>query len=146
MGVHYRKEIKHTLLYPMSPIINNIDQTVLNDSKYFKLLCKKKASVLAYLLIHIQAERDYFEKRGALIVGSLEKTGIILAVIALALATSRLSNPEYEWVDTIIYSAPVLYLMGIISQAMIHKLDRMILIIEFAIQTINDKNKETSQS
>ncbi len=145
MGVHYWREIKHTSRYPMSTIISNIDDTLSNDLKYFNLLCKKREPVLTYILTHMKAERDYFEKRGLLIVGSLEKTGIILGLIALVLVASKLNSPEYGWLDAVIYSVPVLYLMGIIAQAMLHKLDRMISIVELAIKTVGDKNKEDSE-
>jgi len=93
----------------------------------------KKKQDLEVVLLEVVAEKEAFEKRIALLVGSIDKIGLAPGLLALFLSMNKLKDIEVDWVLAIAYAIPIFYGFGVFSHILATKMSRHITILEYVI-------------
>jgi len=68
-----RREIKDSIKNPLAVLYNNAKMNDCYDKKYMGFLHSKSLDDLEFSLLEVKAEKIAFEKRTALLVGSIER-------------------------------------------------------------------------
>src|SRR5262245_21758767 len=91
---------------------------------------------LKHVLAELKGGRASWEKRIGMIVGTVEKVGIIPGLAALIAIYMRpeISKSLTGWIAGIAYATPVLYVIGLHLHDHISQLDRFIMLIEMVIE------------
>lgn len=97
--------------------------------------CQKPA--IQYVLTYYKYERNGFEKRGALLAGSVERIGLFPALAALVLLVSNLAKVSEVASWAVMFGPLILafYMMNMAAFEMIQKMDRVICMLEFCVQS-----------
>jgi hypothetical protein len=137
--VLYRQLIRN----PLGVLHANVRVASEIDADHLELLRKVPAQALAFAKFELQAERDAFERRVALVCGAIEKIGILPALAAMTatlynVVKSRAASLEgsgvAQWVEVFAYAAIGLHVLAVGGQFLILKMDRHVKLIEFATQ------------
>jgi len=97
--------------------------------------CDKSA--VQYVLTYYKYERANFEKRGSMIAGSIERIGLFPAMAALIVLVASLAKVS-EVATWAVMFGPLLfafYVMLVASFPMTQKMDRVIALLEFSVQS-----------
>ena len=106
------------------------------DVQHVNDFYKYETYALKYALVQLKAERAAFERRVAMLVGALEKVGIIPGLAALIAIYIRpeVTKSLTEWITVIAWATPFIYGMGMQSHLHMSILDRHIMLTEMAIE------------
>ena len=128
----WRKRIAN----PLGSIIDTIRKYAETDVDIVKDLYKRETDDLKYMLTQLKAERSAWERRVGMLVGALEKVGIIPGLAALIAIYMRpeITKPLTGWVAGIAYGIPGVYIIGMWSHLHMSRLDRFIMLIEMVIE------------
>lgn len=98
-------------------------------------------------------EREFYEKRIGLLIGALEKLGVLPGLLATALLVGKLGEDSPGWVRAIAYTTPIMYLLGIAAHDYAMRLERLSRILELALDRKKaredcalNRNQKPSQS
>ena len=117
------------------------------DVQHVNDFYKQEIHSLKYVLVQLKAERAARERRIGLMVGALEKVGIIPALIAVMAFLIRPEISKYPAGLLSFMIAAILVLYGgsfVDNYQMISRLDRIIALIEMVIE--NKKSSQTAPS
>jgi len=131
---YHRKKIIKYVSNPLGLIINNAKQNHELDSKYLNFFLSKEKKALEKVLLQLNAEKESFTTRVALIIGAIEKIGLFPGIVAFFITLSTIDNVKFDWVLTIAYVIPILHFMGVYSQFLINRMSRHIELIKYAIE------------
>lgn len=133
--VEERKDLKMFFKNPVKMILGNIRNESVVDMDLFKSIVDKSTSSLVYIKEHIENERIHFERRLGILVGALEKIGLIpgLATLYFAWAKAGESGPFSIQTGTAI-SVFSLYLLAVYYHLQFGRLDRYIRTFSVAIE------------
>jgi hypothetical protein len=120
---------------PLGLILDNSKQCAETDMKYIRYFYKHERHALKFVLIEMKAERSAFERRVGLIVGALEKIGIIPGLVALFATLTRINSFQSAWIYGIAYGMPILYFLGVYEHYLMSRLDRFIMLLEMVIES-----------
>lgn len=122
---------------PFGPFFSQLKASrELNLPYVFQLAaCDKQA--VQYVLAHYKYERAGFEKRGSLLAGSVERVGLFPALAALVLLVAGLEKVTELGTWPVMFGPIIFafYLMNVASFNMLQKMDRVIGLLEFCIQS-----------
>jgi len=118
---------------PLSVIYDNVKRNHQVDLQYLSYFMSKKKQDLEVVLLEVVAEKEAFEKRIALLVGSIDKIGLAPGLLALFLSMNKLKDIELDWVLAIAYAIPIFYGFGVFSHILATKMSRHITILEYVI-------------
>ncbi|WP_266233466.1 hypothetical protein [Paraburkholderia sp. CNPSo 3076] len=119
---------------PYSPLLWSIEASIAADSEEFQKLLSCRRDAIALYLLQYKHERDSFERRGAMIAGSLDKIGLFPAMAAfVGVATSLWSHSEL-FVRVLVFVVPAFYLMNFVNWKLIQEMNRTIAVLEYSIE------------
>ena len=91
---------------------------------------------LLYVSKRLSLEIEQMKKRVSMLIGLIDKIGIIPAIVSLSLVISKnieVVETLYNKFDWLAYAIVGIYIIGIIALSFIHKIERYILILDTAI-------------
>lgn len=110
----------HLILIKNIQEINNSDEILLN------MLMQKDIEVLEYTLTQLQAELKSLEARVSFVIGTIKKTGLLPAILALFLFfqkvnVSNFNESFHPIITAFLFATPCLYLFsGFIEETKSH--------------------------
>lgn len=129
----HRKLLITTFKHPFGALLRNAAATAAVDLRYSIKLERKPLALLEIVFLEVKSERDFFERRLALIVGSIEKIGIVPGLLAAFLSLHQLPSNSNQWVLSLAYATPALYFFGAMAHFLLMRLDRMSKLLELVI-------------
>lgn len=138
--IHW-KSAKRVFFNPFSVILENAHFTASVDRQYLEVLSSKPLESIEFVLMELKFERDFFERRLALIVGAIERIGMLPGVLAIVVVLSRLGDGQPDWVYAVAYATPVLYLFAVFAHFFLMRLDRMVRIMEMIVDWKQPANR-----
>lgn len=131
----FRKSIFLLFRNPFVIILNNSKNIAISDNASVKKLLEKPIDHLKFLSLELKAEHNAFTKRISLIIGAIEKIGILPGILALLVVFIRLGDKEQsEWVYVLIYINPALYIAGAGMHLLLNRLERINMLIEYIVE------------
>ncbi|MNE09540.1 hypothetical protein D3C80_1022190 [compost metagenome] len=139
----YRASLKKAFTLPYSSLLDvNAKQPMQSDAEYLPQLIKLSALTLKLGMLELKSERNSFEKRTAMVVGPLEKIGIIPGIlasfvgaqsVATALAGGAASGSHLDWIYALAGFNVLTFALCVFVQFTLVRYDRMIALTELAI-------------
>lgn len=129
----HRKSVLATLRHPFGVLLQNAAATTAVDLKYSPKLERKPLALLEIIALEVKSEREFFERRLALVVGSIEKVGLAPGLLAAFLSLHQLPGTLNQWVLGLAYATPALYFFGAMAHFLAMRLDRMSKLLELVI-------------
>lgn len=129
----HRKSLLATLKHPFGILLQNAAATTAVDLKYSPKLERKPLALLEIIALEVKSERDSFERRLSLVVGSIEKVGLAPGLLAAFLSLPQLPGNSNQWVLSLAYATPALYFFGAMAHFLAMRLDRMSKLLELVI-------------
>lgn len=118
---------------PMNLLLQNANVTATVDGRVLPRLLRKPLDHLELFLLEIKAEKEFFERRISLTIGSIEKIGMGPGLLAAGVSLSNVKSIQSEWVLALAYATPILYLFGVAAHFLLMRLDRYVKLIELAV-------------
>ncbi|GHY84912.1 hypothetical protein VCSRO120_3534 [Vibrio cholerae] len=85
------------------------------------------------VLSQLEEEKSDLVTRISLLVGSIDKIGLMPGLIALAASWDKIENIKYDWVLAIAYAVPVFYGFAIFGHLVVTKLQSHITLLELVV-------------
>jgi hypothetical protein len=105
---------------------------------------------LRYVLVQLKAERAIWKRRVSMIVGQIEKVGLLGMIPGVAAAITIYMNPNslaspwiHEIANALIYGTPALYVIGCVHHMLMVRFDKGIMLLEMVIEV--KKSEQSSQ-
>ena len=133
-ALYYRRDIINFWQNPLSVIIGNAEKNNKADAIFVKHLISRDNRDLELSLIEMKAERVAFEKRVALIVGVIDKVGLLPGIVAIFVSLPKIKAIGIDWALAIAYATPFLYFIGLWSHFLMNKMSRHISLMEYALE------------
>lgn len=118
---------------PIGLLFDNANATTRVDARLITRLLRSPIEHLELLHVELKSEREFFERRLSLIVGSVEKIGLAPGLLATSISLSNLKSTQTDWITALAYMTPVLYVLGVVSHFLLMRLDRFTKIVELAV-------------
>lgn len=138
----HRKSIRKMLNHPFGILLRNSYETATVDLKYLPKLERKPMRLLEVVALEVKAEREFFERRISLVVGSIEKIGLVPGLLATFLSLHKLPDSLSPWIAGLAYATPALYFFAVMAHFLAMRLDRMKKLLDLAIA--HKKEKESA--
>ena len=113
------------------------------DRRYVRLLSTKNVDQLSYILIELKAEKDAFHKRVSLMVGSIDRLGLLPSLLSTAVLLGRISPDHSDWIFAIGYATVLLYFVGVYAHYMMSRMERMIGLLGYVIEMKTEGNQHS---
>ena len=127
----------HVKKSPYAPFFLLVKSSAEMDISFVHRLARCQKPAIQYVLSYYKYERNGFEKRGSLLAGSVERIGLFPALAALVLLVASLAKVS-EVATWAVMFGPIIfafYLMNVGAFAMTQKMDRVIAMLEFCVQS-----------
>lgn len=135
--IEERRNLLLFLKNPLTIILNRVkDETTLDYSKLCSLN-DVQPEVLCHAYRHLITERESFERRTGILVGALEKVGLIPGFATLYLAWSKLAEQKISIDPWIAGAVFVLYFFAFYFHLLFTRLDRYIATLDEIIKEQN---------
>lgn len=133
LGIH-REAIWKALKNPFMLLLDNARLTMTADMTHFQKLQRKALPALELVHLEVKNERDFFVKRIGVIVGAIDKLGLIPGLLAAVISISKIQTGNSDsWILALAYATPALYVAGAGAHYLSMRLDRMTNLLELAI-------------
>jgi len=130
----YKDSICRFISNPFSKLLMNSKFNANNDLPFITDLLEKKLEHLKFLKLELDAEKNAFSKRISLMVGALERIGLLPGVFGILVTISELGKEQSDWAYALAYATPILYLAGIGMHLLVSRLDRISQLVGYAIE------------
>lgn len=131
----YRSKIKRSFLLPLCESLNlNVKAELSVDAMFFPLLKELTTEELQLGLLEIKNERVFLEKRMNLLIGPIDKLGILPGIVATITALTKIPE-NYNWISAIAYGYMVLSFLSLFFYQLIMRYERMIALTELALES-----------
>lgn len=131
----YRSKIKRSFLLPLCESLNlNVKTELSVDGMFFPLLKELTTEELQLGLLEIKNEREFLEKRMNLLIGPIDKLGILPGIVATITALTKIPE-NYNWISAIAYGYMVLSFLSLFFYQLIMRYERMIALTELALES-----------
>lgn len=137
---YYRNNFKKLLKNPLSFRYEHAKQNHKIDYLCLQSFMSSERQKLEFVCLELIAEKNALKKRTSLVVGSIDKIGLIPGLLALFLSIDKMGSMEIDWLLTIAYIIPVLYGAGAYFHILITRMSRHISILEYAINEKKTNN------
>lgn len=128
-----RSKIRNGSFLPFNSAINlNIKSEALIDQKYVQKLASLDKVELELGLMEIKHEKNFLEKRMLLIIGPIDKLGILPGIMS-AFATVTTLSSENGWLIGATYGYMALVISALFFYQLIMRYNRMITLTELVI-------------
>jgi hypothetical protein len=130
-----RSKIKRSFLLPLCESLNlNVKTELSVDTLYLPALKKLTREELKLGLLEIKNERVFLEKRMNLMIGPIDKLGILPGIVATITALTKIPE-NYNWISTIAYGYMILSFLSLFFYQLIMRYERMIALTELALES-----------
>jgi len=129
-----RKSICLMLTEPMKIILDNAENTARVDESVVPELRTFSLEQLEFVCLAIKSERFFLERRLSIIVGPIEKIGVIPGLLAAGVSFFNMNTGQPYWITVFACLVPVFYLIGIAATFLIMRLDRNVRLIELIVE------------
>ncbi len=131
----YRSKIKRSFLLPLCESLNlNVKTELSVDGMFFPLLKELTTEELQLGLLEIKNEREFLEKRMNLLIGPIDKLGILPGIVATITALTKIPE-NYNWISAIAYGYMVLSFLSLFFYQLVMRYERMIALTELALES-----------
>ena len=118
---------------PFSKLLMNSKFNANNDLVFITDLLEKKLEHLKFLKLELDAEKNAFSKRISLMVGALERIGLLPGVFGILVIIGEFGTEQSDWAYALAYATPILYLAGVGMHLLVSRLDRITQLVGYAI-------------
>ena len=136
------KQEKRLFRLPFNRAINlNIKSVYCSDKKYLKQLILLDVSELKFGYLELNSEYEYFKKRINLVIGPIDKLGILpglIATVGVLPNTIEAFGINY-WVSIFSYAYIGLIIFSLFFYDTVAKYERMLSLTKFVIESKLDK-------
>ena len=137
--MYFWTSARKSLRDPLCFIIDNTMKCAEIDATNVNNFYKYEPEALKYVLVELKAERAAWERRVSLLLGAIDKVGIIGIIpglLALIKSVHLALMPGFPapWIQAIAYATPFVYGVGLMSHVLMTRLDRFIMLIEMVIE------------
>lgn len=119
---------------PFDGLLARMHEASVNEAKYINELLAFEVIVLEYALTQYKAERNAFERRTAILAGTLEKVGIVPAMLAYFAVASTVLKDAGQFVVVIVWTVPAFYCLAFFGGMINLKMDRVLALLELSIK------------
>lgn len=128
-----RKLIKYFFTMPLSSSIDqNIKREFLIDNNFLPKFISLGKEILELGLMEVRHEREFLNKRITLLVGPIDKLGVLSGIISMIITISKPVG-GYDWVMGLAYGYIALIIISLSFFNLLVKYDRMIALTELAL-------------
>jgi hypothetical protein len=122
---------------PYDPFFQLVQSSAHLDLARADALAKCPKQAVQYVLAYFKYERNGYEKRAGLLVGAIDKVGIMPALAGLVLLVSNLGRVPGAtgWAGIFGPLLLAFYFMALASAGMTQKMDRVIALLEYSVQS-----------
>jgi len=122
---------------PYKPFYSLVKSSAEMDVLFVNRLCQCDKRAIQYVLAYYKYERNGLEKRSSLFCGSVERIGLLPAIAALIVLMSSLAkiSEVATWAVMLGPLIFIFYLMNIGIFQMTQRMDRVIAMLEYCIQS-----------
>jgi hypothetical protein len=110
----------------------NAEITATTDARSLPLVTQQPLEDIEFVRLEVSTERENFERRVSLLIGTIEKIGVIPAFLAVWVSLQALSDPP-SWVDSLPYALVAMYIFGVVAHFQLMRLDRMLKLLDLAV-------------
>ncbi|MBT0726021.1 hypothetical protein HGT73_01260 [Rosenbergiella australiborealis] len=135
-----RKTIKHFFTMPLSSSIDqNIKRESLIDNDFLPRFISLGKELLELGLMEVRHEREFLNKRITLLVGPIDKLGILPGIISMIITISKPVG-GYDWVMGLAYGYIALIVISLSFFNLLVKYDRIIALTELALSRCESRD------
>ncbi|TQP30147.1 hypothetical protein FLL93_17890 [Vibrio cholerae] len=128
-----RKSIARFIDNPLIKYFESAEETSYIRARYIRYLTRKPLHNIKLVLSQLEEEKSDLVTRISLLVGSIDKIGLMPGLIALAASWDKIENIKYDWVLAIAYAVPVFYGFAIFGHLVVTKLQSHITLLELVV-------------
>lgn len=129
-----RKSIYLMLTEPMKIILDNAENTARVDESVVPELRTFSLEQLEFVCLAIKSERFFLERRLSIIVGPIEKIGVMPGLLAAGVSFFNMNTGQSYWITVFACLVPIFYLIGVAANFLIMRLDRNVRLIELIVE------------
>ena len=129
--------IRNMYKEPFTVIVNNAENAAYLDLGEYRRFLSFSNEELNYLKVQLLAEKDDLKRRVRLVNGSIDKIGLIPGAIALVIMLSKTPTANDAWLYSLASVSVILHLFGIGMFFLVSRLERVISLLDMAIQMKN---------
>lgn len=118
---------------PIGLLFENASAATAVDARLLPRLVRTPIEHLELLLLELKAEKEFFERRLSLVVGSIEKIGLGPGLLAAGVSLANIKTDQSDWIGALAYAMPVLYAFGVAAHFLLMRLDRFVKLAELAV-------------
>lgn len=131
----HRETLAKSIRHPFGVLLRNVSATAAVDLRYFPKLCGKSMEVIRFVHMEARAEREYFERRLSLVVGAVDKLGLMPGLLAASLSLNQVySSNASVWILGLAYATPALYVFAVMAHHLLMQLDRAVKLLDYVIE------------
>lgn len=138
----HRKSIKHFFSLPLS---SSVEQNIVDESKIDEQFLPRFISLgketLEFGLMEVKHEREFLNKRIALLIGPVDKIGILPGVVSMLITIAKPLG-DNDWIMGIAYGYIGLVILSLSFFNLLVKYDRIIALTEIALSRCNPDNQK----
>lgn len=122
---------------PYHPFLTSVQLSCVHDLPFVAELNGCEEEAVQYVLAQYKQERNGYERRAGMIAGAIDKVGIFPAIAALIITVSNLSKlpGTTAWGGFFGPLLVVFYVLALTSVQMTQRMDRVIALLEFSLQS-----------
>jgi hypothetical protein len=134
-----RRSVRGSSSSSIGVVLRNVKLMDKVNLQYIPELTKNDIHDLEDTLLEVKSQRVFIDRRLALVVGAIDKVGILPGFVALP--SFFKDSGTWNWVNALVLIVPVIYALALAGNDLLMRLDRMIKLLELSIQR---KNAEES--
>jgi len=121
---------------PYEPLLASVRHALHHDQPYIDRLILLDVNALKHVLTYYKNERMLFERRGALLSGTIDRIGLFPALGAVALLYLGLQKitGDNGWAQILVPIIAFFHFMNFLAFGMYQKIDRIIAMLEVSIE------------
>ncbi|MDR6475085.1 hypothetical protein J2778_002579 [Paraburkholderia graminis] len=118
---------------PFEPLFEALDDALSLDLPSVRELAGCEREALEYTLTQYRHQRQAFEKRGAMLAGSLDKIGFFPALVAFAMLIIPAWSHLDAWVRDFALLVPAFHFLNLLSYGLTQEMDRAIALLDYSV-------------
>jgi hypothetical protein len=118
---------------PFEPLFEALDDALSLDLPSVHDLAGCEREAMEYTLSQYRHQRQAFEKRGAMLAGSLDKIGFFPALVAFAMLIVPAWSHLDAWIRDFALLVPAFHFLNLLTYGLTQEMDRAIALLEYSL-------------
>ncbi len=131
------KVVFKSLSNPLSVIFDNSRICAICDEALLLKLKGFSRESLTVVRGELKSEMEAFNKRMSLIIGVMEKVGVLPGILSLIALVTKLNEAIPSWAYSLVYALAGLYLLGLVAHFSLLKAERYVGIFDAVLDNEN---------